>query len=228
MVARSPVGTMSRCDIDLAVRAGLLSKRRMMTQTWRDCVLFRTPLNAVDILFILMSHILRASSSSAPLQFPRGLVVRELSVTVCSHRASELVSSGGASPTAKSNFRCVRLGIVADDMPPPAHDDHSSHLLRMDMCVTEAKKALQKCGRKVEIGCASCKTTESLRGEILGSVESIVAPRRFALGSRRCTRVSYEVDGEDRFEFVKVGLVARLEWEFQGFQLLGPDQFHGS
>ena len=188
---------MSRRDIDLVVRTGLVSKRRMMTQTWRNCVLFSTPLNAVDILFILMSHIPRASSPSAPPQFTRRLVARGLSVTVCSHRMSELVASGGASPTAKSNFRCVRFGIVAEDIPPPAQDDHSSHLLRMDRCVTEAKKVLEKHGRKVAMGCASCKITERLRGEILeklwarrrsNSAESIAAVRSLTLGSIRCTR----------------------------------------
>lgn len=110
---------------------------------------------------------------------------------------------------------------MADDIPPPAHDDHSSHLLRIDRCVTEAKKVLKKQGWNVKIGCASCKTRESLRGEILervwrvrnaNFVESILPVRSLTLvGSRRCPRGSYDVDGGDRLGLVKAGLVARLE-----------------
>jgi len=129
---------------------------------------------------------------------------------------------------------------VADDIPSPAQDDHSSHLLRMDRCVTDVKKVLKKYGWNVKIGCASCKTTESLRGEILERVwrvrnakfvESILTVRNLTLvGSRRCPRGSYEVDGENRLEFIKAGLVARLECELQSVvePLPQADQSHAS
>lgn len=73
----------------------------------------------------------------------------------------------------------------------------------------------------MKIGCASCNTRESLRGEILERVwrvcnsnffELILIVRSLTLvGSRRCPTGSYEVDGEDRLALVKGGFVARPE-----------------